>query len=61
MSCTNNSVIIQKQINGEVRQSASMSILRYNTCNRNINIHNEGIKHGSYERVLQKRRKCAMN
>jgi hypothetical protein len=34
-------------------------LLKINTCNRNLQKKNEGIKHGSYERVLQKRRKCS--
>jgi hypothetical protein len=34
-------------------------LLKIQTCNRNLNKTNEGIKHGSYNRVLQKRRKCA--
>lgn len=34
-------------------------LLMLKTCNRTVNKTNEGIKHGSYERVLQKRRECA--
>lgn len=34
-------------------------LLKINTCNSTLNKTNEGIKHGSYDRVLQKRRKCA--
>jgi hypothetical protein len=34
-------------------------LLKLNTCNRSIQKKNEGIKHGSYERVLQNRRKCS--
>ena len=33
-------------------------LLKINTCNRKVTKTNEGIKHGSYERVLQKRRAC---
>jgi hypothetical protein len=34
-------------------------LLKLNTCNRRVVKTNEGIKHASYERVLQKRRQCA--
>jgi len=34
-------------------------LLKINTYNRSIQKKNEGIKHGSYARVLQDRRKCA--
>ncbi len=34
-------------------------LLKINTCNRVVEKTNEGIKFGSNERVLQKRRKCA--
>jgi hypothetical protein len=34
-------------------------LLKINTCNRHVCKTTEGIKHGSYERVLQKRRECA--
>lgn len=34
-------------------------LLKINTCNRNITKTNEGIKHASYARVLQKRRACS--
>lgn len=33
---------------------------KLNTCNRTVNKKNDGIKHESYERVLQKRRVCAL-
>lgn len=59
MTCTNYSVIIQKQIIQEVRRPASMFTLKLNTCARTVNNTNVGNKHGSYHRVLQKRRACA--
>ena len=34
-------------------------LLKLNTCNRTLQKKNEGIKHGSYARVLQDRRKCS--
>ncbi len=34
-------------------------LLKINTCNRHICKINEGLKHGTYERILQKRRACA--
>ena len=34
-------------------------LLKVNTCNRTATKTNEGIKHGSYERVLQNKRKCS--
>lgn len=34
-------------------------LLKLNTCNRAIQKKNEGQKHGSYQRVLQDRRKCS--
>lgn len=34
-------------------------LLKLNTCNRTVQKKNEGKKHGSYERVLQDRRKCS--
>lgn len=59
MSCTNYSSVIQKQINYDVRRPCSMFTLKLNTCARTINNMNEGSKHGSYARVLQRRRACA--
>lgn len=59
MSCTDYSAIIQKQINRDVCRPSSMFTLKLNTCARTINNTNEGKKHGSYERVLQRRRRCA--
>ncbi len=59
MSCTNYSSVIQKQINHDVRIPCSMFTLKLNTCARTINNNNEGRKHGSYARVLQRRRACA--
>ncbi len=59
MTCTNYSTIIQKQINNEVRRPSSMFTLKLNTCARTINNTNEGKKHDSYARVLQRRRSCA--
>jgi hypothetical protein len=59
MSCTDYSSIILKQIQNDVRRPASMTTLKYNTCARTINNTNEGKKHGSYLRVLQRRRACA--
>ncbi len=34
-------------------------LLKLNTCNRHVTKTNEGVKHESYARVLQDRRKCA--
>ena len=34
-------------------------LLMLKTCNRKVNKTTVGIKHGTYERVLQKRRACA--
>ena len=59
MTCTNLTTVIQKQINNEVRRPSSMYTLRLNTCSRTINNTNVGNKHGSYERVLQRRGACA--
>jgi hypothetical protein len=59
MVCTNFSGIIQKRINGQVMQFSSMNTLKLNTCARTINNANEGKKHSSYARVLQRRRACA--
>jgi len=35
-------------------------LLKLNTCSRTVNNKNVGIKHASYERVLQKRHVCAL-
>jgi len=35
-------------------------LLKLNTCNRTWEKTNEGIKHDTYARVLQKRRVCAL-
>jgi len=59
MTCTNLFTTIQKQINNDVRQPSSMFTLKLNTCARTINNKNEGKKHDSYQRVLQRRRACA--
>ena len=36
--------------------AGSLHILKLNTCNKDKNDKNVGLKHGSYARVLQKRR-----
>jgi hypothetical protein len=36
--------------------AGSLYIIKLNTCNKVKNDKNVGIKHGSYDRVLQKRR-----
>ncbi len=59
MSCTDLTTIIQKQMNNDVRIPSSMHTLKLNTCARTINNTNVGKKHGSYARVLQRRRACA--
>jgi hypothetical protein len=46
-------------MNNDVRIPSSMHTLKLNTCARTINNTNVGKKHGSYARVLQRRRACA--
>lgn len=59
MLCVDDSAEILKQINQTVRRPSSMFTLKLNTCASTLTTTNEGIKHGSYQRVLQKRRACA--
>jgi hypothetical protein len=48
-------------MNNEVRRPSSMFTLKLNTCARTIHTTNEGKKHASYQRVLQRRRACAFS
>ena len=49
-----NSQIVQKRVQKQVRQSAGMYIMNFAALNSSINTTNEGIKHGSYQRRLNR-------
>ena len=56
MSSSHDPVMIQKQIQKQVRQSSGLYTMNFSALNSTINNENEGKKHDSYQRYLNKKK-----
>ena len=56
MSSSHDPVMIQKKIQKQVRQSSGLYTMNFATLNSTINNENEGKKHDSYQRYLNKKK-----
>ena len=56
MSSSHDPVMIQKKIQKQVRQSSGIYTMNFATLNSTINNDNEGKKHDSYQRYLNKKK-----
>jgi hypothetical protein len=56
MSSSHDPVMIEKQIQRQVRQSAGLYTMNFAALHTTTNTENEGLKHDSYQRYLNKKK-----